>query len=309
MATRLLLADDSITIQKVVELVLAEEGFEIKPTNNGEEAYQALDSFGPDIVLADIEMPRMNGYQLCEKIRQNPKTAAIPVILLAGAFEPLDEELAKKVGATDFIIKPFESQDLIAKINGALSVKPASAQAPALAEESVEEAYAVPEEGEAGEDLWAMEGIEGGEEALEAVTETGEEPQDAFTIDEETLAVEAVEEETDIEKPVAIPERPVSAGDVTDAVSLSVSKVVVDAMKKVDMREVILSAIGPELKKMTEAFVRESAPRIMESLVKDVMKEVSAGMKKDIEKIIWETVPDLAESIIKKEIESIKSEI
>jgi len=305
MATRLLLADDSITIQKVVELVLAEEGFEIKPTNNGEEAYQALESFRPDIVLADIEMPRMNGYQLCEKIRQNPNTAGVPVILLAGAFEPVDEDLAKKVGATDFIIKPFESQDLISKINGALSGKPTSAGAPAAEEDTGEEAYAVAEAEGGGEDLWAMEDIQG-TESIEAAPLEAEE---AFAVADEAPAITPFEEEIMDSPAVAPGGGAVSSGEVTDAVRISVSRVVVDAMKKVDMREVILSAIGPEMKRTIEALVRESAPKIMEALVKDVMKEVSAGMKKDMEKIIWETVPDLAESIIKKEIESIKSEI
>jgi CheY-like chemotaxis protein len=81
LAHKLLLADDSITIQKVVELILAEEDFDLKSTNNGEEALALLSSFKPDVVLADIEMPKMNGYQLCEKIKQDPSTSNIPVIL------------------------------------------------------------------------------------------------------------------------------------------------------------------------------------------------------------------------------------
>ena len=93
MARKLLLADDSITIQKVVELVLAEEDFEIKSVSNGEDALNILSSFKPDIVLADIEMPKVNGYQLCDNIKKDPKLSHVPVILLAGAFEPIDEEL------------------------------------------------------------------------------------------------------------------------------------------------------------------------------------------------------------------------
>jgi CheY-like chemotaxis protein len=321
MATRLLLADDSITIQKVVELVLAEEGFEIKPTSNGEEAFQALDSFRPEIVLADIEMPRMNGYQLCEKIRKKPGTANVPVILLAGAFEPVDEELARKVGATDFIIKPFESQDLVSKINSALSGKPAKEEAreeavpeeetPVVSEALEEEAFAVAEaetDAGPGEDLWAEDAFGGTALSMEDAG-TGEEvevlaEEDAFAMEEPTPEPVSFKE-----PPASSWEAPISAGDLTDAVKISVSRVVVDSMKKVDMREVILSAIGPELKRTIEDLVREAAPKIMESLVREVMKEVSAGVKKDMEKIIWETVPDLAESIIKKEIEAIKSEI
>jgi CheY-like chemotaxis protein len=74
MARKLLLADDSITIQKVVELILSEEDFDIQSVSNGEDALAVMDSFLPDIVMADIEMPKVNGYQLCEKIRQNPAT-------------------------------------------------------------------------------------------------------------------------------------------------------------------------------------------------------------------------------------------
>ncbi|MCK5505027.1 MAG: response regulator, partial [Thermodesulfovibrionia bacterium] len=106
MSRKLLLADDSITIQKVVELVLSEEDFHIKAVSNGNDALSQVEVFNPDVVLADIEMPGMNGYQLCDKIKKNRATAHISVLLLAGAFEPLDEELAKNVGADDYIVKP-----------------------------------------------------------------------------------------------------------------------------------------------------------------------------------------------------------
>src|SRR3990172_12179278 len=132
---KLLLADDSITIQKVVELVLAEEDFEIKSVGNGEDALSVMNSFRPDIVLADIDMPKVNGYQLCEKIKQDPATANVPVILLAGAFEPIDDELSKKVGADDSVIKPFESQELISKINAALAVVSAEAELAVISED------------------------------------------------------------------------------------------------------------------------------------------------------------------------------
>ena len=126
MSRKLILADDSITIQKVVELILAEEDFDIKSTNNGEEALAAIPSFQPDVVLADIEMPKMNGYQLCEKIKQDPSSQGVSVILLAGAFEPIDEELATQVKADDYIIKPFESQELLSKINAVLTASSVS---------------------------------------------------------------------------------------------------------------------------------------------------------------------------------------
>jgi len=142
MAYKLLLADDSQTIQKVVELVLNREGFDILACSDGEEALKSLGTGMPDIVLADIEMPKMNGYQLCEKIKGNPATVHIPVILLAGAFEPFDEDYARSVGADDFIMKPFESHELVSKVNSLL-MAPAQAvaevQVPAVEKPTVVE--------------------------------------------------------------------------------------------------------------------------------------------------------------------------
>src|SRR4030042_832934 len=157
MARKMLLFDESITIKKDVKILLAEEGFEIKATRNGEEALAVIPSFKPDVVLADIEMPKINGYQLCETIKQDPSLHGIPVILLAGAFEPIDEELAKNVNADDFIIKPFESQELISKINAALTI---SSVAEGEEVEGIAEAEAVGlEEVPVEEDLWSMEEI------------------------------------------------------------------------------------------------------------------------------------------------------
>ncbi|HDH02517.1 MAG TPA: response regulator, partial [Nitrospirae bacterium] len=144
MSKKLLLADDSITIQKVVELILADEGFEIKSVGDGEHAWALIKEFMPDIVLADIEMPKMNGYQLCEKIKEDENTRDIPVILLAGAFEPIDEDLLKEAGADDYIVKPFESQELISKINAIFAEKELLEEEEGVAE-TLEEEFEVSE--------------------------------------------------------------------------------------------------------------------------------------------------------------------
>ncbi len=119
-AGKVLLADDSVTIQKIVDIVLSEKGYEVRSVNTGEDALLAMEGFGPDIVLADVHMPGMSGYQLTEHIRQHPATKSLPVILLAGAFEPLDLQLADKSGADGHIIKPFEAAELASKIEALL---------------------------------------------------------------------------------------------------------------------------------------------------------------------------------------------
>ena len=113
MGTRILLADDSITIQKVVNLTFADEGIEVIAVSNGDMAERRLDEVKPDLVLADIFMPGKNGYELCEAIKQNPKFRNVPVVLLVGAFEPFDQAEARRVRADAHLTKPFESRTLV----------------------------------------------------------------------------------------------------------------------------------------------------------------------------------------------------
>jgi CheY-like chemotaxis protein len=122
---KLLLADDSITIQKVVNLTFADEGVSVLCVNNGREAIERLADFAPDVVLADIFMPQMNGYEVCEYIKQNQKLKQIPVILLVGSFEPFDETEARRVGADDTLTKPFQSiRRLIDKVGSLVGGQP-----------------------------------------------------------------------------------------------------------------------------------------------------------------------------------------
>jgi CheY-like chemotaxis protein len=106
---KLLLADDSVTIQKVIELTFADEGVRVVAFGNGDEALANLQEVAPDVVLADVFMPGKTGYQLCEHIKQNEQLKHIPVMLLVGSFEPFDEAEARRVGADDILTKPFQS--------------------------------------------------------------------------------------------------------------------------------------------------------------------------------------------------------
>ena len=334
MSQRLLLADDSITIQKVVELILAEEDFEIKSVNNGEEALAVVSSFMPDLILADIEMPKMNGYQLCETIKKDPATNTIPVILLTGAFEPIDEELAKQVQADDFIIKPFESQELISKINAVLTIS--SVAEAEFAEEDAVEAEAVGLEAETisleeeapaeevslEEDLWAME-------------ETAEIPKPEGWPVEEGIAPGAeefiqVEEETiaEIETPAKeeLKPRPAEKPHVAEvkAGALEADLPSKDEFKKyfesivnekmsslvasLDIKETVLASLMPLMKDSVEKILWEVAPDLVERMLKEMLKGTLESLTKEVEKVIWETVPDLAETMISKEIERIRSE-
>jgi CheY-like chemotaxis protein len=145
MASRILLADDSITIQKVVNLTFADEGIEVVAVSNGDLAERRLAEVAPDLVLADIFMPGKNGYELCEAIKENPQFRNVPVVLLVGAFEPFDQVEARRVRADAHLTKPFESRTLVETVRRLISASSPSttgpiAEMPAADEERGDEA-------------------------------------------------------------------------------------------------------------------------------------------------------------------------
>jgi CheY-like chemotaxis protein len=121
---KLLLADDSATIQKVIDLTFADEGVRVVAVGNGQEAIEKLLEVEPDIVLADVFMPSPNGYEVCEYVKNNEKLKHIPVMLLVGSFEPFDEAEARRVGADDILTKPFQSIRRLIDRVGALVTSP-----------------------------------------------------------------------------------------------------------------------------------------------------------------------------------------
>lgn len=109
MEPTVLLADDSITVQKIVKLSLAEEGIEVITVSNGEQAIQKLHEVRPSLVLADVFMPGKDGYEVCDYIKSHSEFSNLPVILLVHAYEPFDADRAKQVKADSHLTKPFQS--------------------------------------------------------------------------------------------------------------------------------------------------------------------------------------------------------
>jgi CheY-like chemotaxis protein len=137
MPKKILLADDSITIQKVVELTFSDGDYEVTAVNNGAKAVAKLAEMRPDIILSDIIMPEKNGYEVCEYVKSNPDFRNIPVVLLTGTFEPFDPDRAEKAGCDAVVTKPFESQSLIHKVEELIAQAQANASAaPAPAPEA-----------------------------------------------------------------------------------------------------------------------------------------------------------------------------
>ena len=116
MTKTLLLADDSPTIQRVVALTFAGEDVTVVPVSSGDEAVEALNRSRPDVVLADIAMPGRSGYELAEYMRQSNHLASVPVLLLAGAFEPVDGDRVQAVGARGVLSKPFDPSVVVGRV-------------------------------------------------------------------------------------------------------------------------------------------------------------------------------------------------
>lgn len=110
MTRTILLADDSVTIQKVIELTFMEEDYEVVAVSNGDEALEKLDEITPDFVIADVHMPGASGYDVAKHSKSlRPE---VPVLLLVSTFEPFDEGEAERSGCDAFLKKPFDSQEL-----------------------------------------------------------------------------------------------------------------------------------------------------------------------------------------------------
>jgi DNA-binding response OmpR family regulator len=119
MRRTLLLADDSITIRKIVELTFSESDIRVESVASGREALERLQDLRPDLVLADVVMPGPSGYEVCRAIKESDRP--VPVLLLAGTFEPFDAVQARACGSDGHVTKPFDSRQLVERVEGLLA--------------------------------------------------------------------------------------------------------------------------------------------------------------------------------------------
>jgi CheY-like chemotaxis protein len=121
MRAKLLLADDSVTIQRVIELTFADEDMQVFTVGDGRAAIEQIQRERPDIILADAGMPERDGYEVAAFVKGTPALSGIPVLLLTGAFEPVDEARARAVGCDGVLVKPFEPQMVINRVRDLLA--------------------------------------------------------------------------------------------------------------------------------------------------------------------------------------------
>jgi CheY-like chemotaxis protein len=138
MRRTILLADDSVTIRKIVELTFSDTDIRVESVASGREALERLNELRPDLVLADVVMPGPSGYELCRAIKQSDRP--VPVLLLAGTFEPFDAGQARACGSDGHVTKPFDSRQLVERVehllaHRALPAKPGARRALAPADD------------------------------------------------------------------------------------------------------------------------------------------------------------------------------
>ncbi|MGB3564257.1 MAG: response regulator [Thermoanaerobaculia bacterium] len=287
MSKTILLADDSLTIQKVVELTFMEEDFDVVSVSDGDHALAKLGELTPALVIADVHMPGASGYEVCSQVKS--AHPGVPVLLLVGTFELFDEEEAKTAGADAHLKKPFDSQELLQMVEGLVGsvADPVVEPEPPMAE-AVE-----PEHG-MGFSISSLS-VEPSDADVEAVFEPMV-PEEIPTMAEEILAVAeemplvpaelepvaeemamAPEEIPPIPEPVAPPveeEPPAMPAPASPAEEV---------------------AADPQL---SEADVERIARKVVEYLGEDIVREIS-----------WEVIPDLAEIVIKSRLRELEEQV
>ena len=306
MPKKLLLADSSITIQKVVELSLSDEGFQVTSARDGDTAFRFAKEIKPDVVLADIFLPSIDGYDLCKKMKEDPELTNTPVILLVGKSDSFDMNKANLCGAADFINKPFESSELIEKVKS-YSVSDADIEVVELTEvgdvmPEVEtplsvEATSMPED----EILSSLK------EAVETKPEK-ETTEEIGLVSFENLDNARELEDTIIPKPPVIErkiepkkekaEENIPFYDITELEEPAKVKLPVKPLSKEEIDSAIKDMISP-------AELKQKVSSVIQNSVSDLLKTISANdLKGHIVSAAQKYSKEIASGISKEEIMS-----
>jgi CheY-like chemotaxis protein len=300
MAKRILLADDSVTIQKVVELTFMDEDYEVVAVSNGDDALARLADVQPDLVIADVHMPGANGYDLCRHVKQwRPAT---PVLLLVGTFEPFQEEEARRAAADGHLKKPFDSQELLRRVEELIAAAQAGGVASVTATPAEEmDSWHAPERGaetEAG-DLFAE-----GTENEEPAGPLGQEIPGEMVL-EASPWTEAEEGQGGggwgtHKAPEPSAQEPPSPGSFATSLAPTIAPTIATPAKPsapapAHAPSAPASTNGGSL---SDADVDRIARRVVELLGDQLVREVA-----------WEVVPDMAELVIKDRLRELERQL
>lgn len=121
MAKRVLIVDDEPNIVTALEFLLEKRGYEVKVATNGEVALAEVEAFKPDLVLLDVMMPKVSGYEVCQRMRANPQWQGIKIVMLSAKGREVEVSKGMSLGADLYVTKPFSSAELVATIDRLVS--------------------------------------------------------------------------------------------------------------------------------------------------------------------------------------------
>ena len=131
MSSRVLIVEDEPDIRALVVHHLKREGYQVSAASSGEEALRQVQAAPPDLVLLDLMMPAMDGLEVCRRLRQDPATAMLPIVMLTAKGDEVDRVLGLEIGADDYVVKPFSPKELLARVRAVLRrSRPAPGAAP-----------------------------------------------------------------------------------------------------------------------------------------------------------------------------------
>ncbi len=131
MSSRVLIVEDEPDIRELVVHHLKREGYQVSAAASGEEALRQVQAAPPDLVLLDLMMPAMDGLEVCRRLRQDPATARLPIVMLTAKGDEVDRVLGLEIGADDYVVKPFSPKELLARVRAVLRrSRPAPGSAP-----------------------------------------------------------------------------------------------------------------------------------------------------------------------------------
>ncbi len=348
MPIKILLADKSITIQKVVEMLFSGKEYEVLCVSDGETALSESRRILPDVVLADIDLPRMDGYSFAARLKQETALARTPVILMMSRDDILDANKAGQALIVDHIAKPFESQELIGKVKKAVSAAPERPAAPAAmappppaqpqkptAAPTVPPASVVPPKPARPKqappaDIFDIIQEAPSHEDLKRASPLRPENEDVFEVE----PVVEVEEPLSREVAHALPVGEKAVEEMRAGLGLGAkggqAQPEIVNFESLDMATAAAGEYQPEqappqrpvpdsfmpreyVPPPSEPAVSPSAAAVSDEQLRRMVEEAVSRIAREvarevIEKVAWEVIPDLAETLIKAEIERLKVE-
>jgi CheY-like chemotaxis protein len=290
MPHKLLLADDSVTIQRVIELTFADEDIEVIAVGDGKLAIDRVRTERPDIVLADVGMPELDGYQVSTFVKSTPAFAHIPVLLLTGAFEPIDESRARAAGCDGVLVKPFEPQLVIHRVKDLITGTRRPATAAAVSTSAPSESATSPQpvkpHGSVDEYFDRLDAAFSSRESQPAAVRPATLAEELSDWHPEALETESPSPQSSVSTPAK------AALEHTSA-----------ARREVTLAEAFASLLAAEQGRVQPVAAPVSTVNdaaLVEQITNRVIERITSGA-------VQQTVVRVAERLVREEIERIKS--